>query len=752
MTAVFSPCQALLFFLLITSASFAQLPLDGNGWTVLTPSSDSRIIYVSNSAGKDSNTGVSPSQPKKTIQAGMSLIRNRYPDWVLLMRGDTFQATFLGPTNLNYPGLTNDATAPIAKNGRSATEPIVLGTYGDSCFTRPVINTDTMRAAIVFAGDSGQFNLVITGIHFNCSGRNPNHPDYKPSVASRGIGGLSCAVLCGNILLEDCVFEYFGGGISVDGDYAKRNGGAMYNFKIRRSIIANQYGKSGGFHSSGMYISGIDGLLIEENIFDHNGWHDTIPGAYATIFNHNMYLNENTDTATGIPGSKHVVVRGNIIARASSHGCQMRPGGILDNNLFLQNPIASFCRRDSCHIKNNVVLDSRDINGSPRGWGLNMQPNVHGIMENNIVAHKSTNPGYAYAISNSVPKLHNYTICRQVNNADMVMRNNISYNWNGTSLEMVKYFPSSPPGGECVSEWDSVIVQDNIFQDTVYNRYVVNITRDTLASNYIFSGNTYYSNRSATSWFRNDSPFQEFDLSGWQAESAESNALARRVQFVDPERTIASYQTSLGGAPMLDDFLTEAKKQSRCNWRTEYTADAVNNYIRKGFCKTSDLPIANFSTIFSQTSPYIATIDSSSNYTTQLWSFGDGTTSTQAAPTHQYISNGPFNVTLIANNDCGSDTFSTTVAFTVGIKENTANAVSVYPNPSKDFIFIKTAYSAAEDVFVEIVDVLGQTVYSEKIMLNNSAYKISINNIAKGTYFIKIVGERFITAKSIIKD
>jgi hypothetical protein len=33
----------------------------------------------------------------------------------------------------------------------------------------------------------------------------------------------------------------------------------------------------------------------------------------------------------------------------------------------------------------------------------------------------------------------------------------------------------------------------------------------------------------------------------------------------------------------VDAFAIEARKQSRLNWRTQYTAEAVNGYIRAGF-------------------------------------------------------------------------------------------------------------------------------------------------------------------------
>ena len=44
----------LMCFTFIHINSNAQLPKDENGWTIFTPSADTRIMYVSNSEGDDS--------------------------------------------------------------------------------------------------------------------------------------------------------------------------------------------------------------------------------------------------------------------------------------------------------------------------------------------------------------------------------------------------------------------------------------------------------------------------------------------------------------------------------------------------------------------------------------------------------------------------------------------------------------------------------------------------------------------------
>ena len=68
----------------------AGFSLDANGLPIIAPQSNSRVIYVSSSTGSDSNTGLSPNSPLKTIAAGEALLRNGYPDQLLLKAGDTF--------------------------------------------------------------------------------------------------------------------------------------------------------------------------------------------------------------------------------------------------------------------------------------------------------------------------------------------------------------------------------------------------------------------------------------------------------------------------------------------------------------------------------------------------------------------------------------------------------------------------------------------------------------------------------------
>lgn len=75
--------------------------------------------------------------------------------------------------------------------------------------------------------------------------------------------------------------------------------------------------------------------------------------------------------------------------------------------------------------------------------------------------------------------------------------------------------------------------------------------------------------------------------------------------------------------------------------------------------------------------------------TAWLWSFGDGNTSSQQNPVHQYASNGTYTVCLIANNSCGADTIclpintncsAPTASFTVSTNNYDATFTDTSPS------------------------------------------------------------------------
>ena len=99
------------------------------------------------------------------------------------------------------------------------------------------------------------------------------------------------------------------------------------------------------------------------------------------------------------------------------------------------------------------------------------------------------------------------------------------------------------------------------------------------------------------------------------------------------------------------------------------------------------------------------------------------------------ISAGVYTVVITDNNGCSaSSTF--VVANSAGLNEvNSTNTdITVYPNPTNDFLQIDGNGSSIDKV--EVVDVLGQIIYVNKF--NDSHVKINTSAIVEGVYFINI--------------
>ena len=79
-------------------------------------------------------------------------------------------------------------------------------------------------------------------------------------------------------------------------------------------------------------------------------------------------------------------------------------------------------------------------------------------------------------------------------------------------------------------------------------------------------------------------------------------------------------------------------------------------------------------------------------------------------------------------------------------KKIDSNEMVVFPNPAKDFISIKTKNNI-KITSVFIYDINGKMVLSNKL-----SKKINISKLSKGTYFIKIMGEKYIKTQKFIKQ
>ena len=527
----------------LESRAMMSVSLNSAGWTVVGPSSDTRTIHVSSSSGSDSNPGTAD-RPVKSLAKGASLVRDNAPDHMLLKAGDSWTET------LSW-----------GKSGRSSAEPTVIGSYGSGA--RPVIKSGSRTALEMSGGDID--HLVIQGIHVFAHTRDPNAGGFSRSTGSYGIRFVSQT---DGVLIEDCVIDQFTNNVLFQG-----YGGTQNNVKLRRNVISDAYGLEG--KSQGLYAADVNNLLLEENVFDHNGWNGSVSGANATALSHNAYIAGDSDNVT---------VRGNIFADASSHGLQARAGGNIQDNLFIRNPIhLSYGLVAGSQIKaggvsgtvsGNVFTETRSISGSARGWAIELGNIKSATVRDNIITDDGGNGAAAISLGFG----SNVTNAGQgvgINN--LTIENNIVHNWTqGMTLS-----GGLNPGGSGYTSLNNLTVRNNDFQRVHWQyHHIIGHWMDVDRGEESWSGNRYYEDATTNQWFGIGGNHTSVDQ--WRSR-VEPTAQNTQVSYSAPGRDINGYASSVGAGSSLAGFMSEARKQSESNWRTSFTGRAVVNYIRGGF-------------------------------------------------------------------------------------------------------------------------------------------------------------------------
>ena len=93
-----------------------------------------------------------------------------------------------------------------------------------------------------------------------------------------------------------------------------------------------------------------------------------------------------------------------------------------------------------------------------------------------------------------------------------------------------------------------------------------------------------------------------------------------------------------------------------------------------------------------------------------------------------------------------SEVWSFTVAGVLGINDQTIEGLVVYPNPAQDILNVEAASSIST---IEIINILGQVMISEKTTSNN--VQLNISKLSSGTYFARITAEDSTSIVQIIK-
>ena len=551
----------------VSWAASINLPKDANGWTLFTPSADSRLVYISaqgnDSTGEvyapsDTAIGSDPFNPQGTIKpfatyaAAFAHTRDHYPDYILFKRGDVF----------------TDTIGTSIHSGRSATEPFVIGTYGNSGAS-PVINSGSTAVKIM---DVKRNWITFFGLDFYAYKRDPDNPAYDVNVSEydgfftafyHTTDGLDGA------LVEGCKFRFFATGISL----IRQNSTDFKDITFRRCVISHSYNSSA--HSTGAWSSKGEGLTFEENIFYHNGWliknrtgnqYDPSDGQ-AVWFNHNVYMGGLTKSS----------FKNNVFAEGACSGLKLTAHGvnsthdiIITGNLFVGNGEVGFNignnyneyqnRFQNINIHDNVFTDIGVNRLTHRNvsWYAWINGWKDSSFNNNLLIHQT------HSDSNSV------TILLGERLANTTISNNIIY-----GIKNAKAISTTT--NENIT---NLSIDHNTIQLTDHYQYFVSTQYTTGVT---FSTNKYYSDDNSQQF---NYLGAEKNFGGWVAGTGDTSAISQKT-FPDPTRNIETYMSSIGETPSLDNFFHKLDSQGRYNWNMKFTAPVVNDWLKAGFGITS---------------------------------------------------------------------------------------------------------------------------------------------------------------------
>lgn len=162
-------------------------------------------------------------------------------------------------------------------------------------------------------------------------------------------------------------------------------------------------------------------------------------------------------------------------------------------------------------------------------------------------------------------------------------------------------------------------------------------------------------------------------------------------------------------------------------------------------------PIANATpdqTVLGLPNAIVLFSNNSQNADTFFWDFGDGETSTDSDPWHQYSATGSYTVMLIAQRDgCLNDTtyFAIEVG-NAGQLEVNSKGLNVYPNPFETVLKISGDYINSVQVF----DLQGKNLLLFNVP-DNTTISLDLSPLSKGTYLLKVRSKNHFETLRVVK-
>lgn len=147
----------------------------------------------------------------------------------------------------------------------------------------------------------------------------------------------------------------------------------------------------------------------------------------------------------------------------------------------------------------------------------------------------------------------------------------------------------------------------------------------------------------------------------------------------------------------------------------------------------------------------------STNTTSYLWTFADGSTSSSRDPVYTFVNGGTESVILTVTKDActDTDTIQMTIVDNINVdKLEQANQLLINPNPVQDKLIIELDLARQQDEITLVIhNALGQTIYWQQFaQVQQERININLGNESKGVYVVTVLGDNLAVSKKLIKQ
>lgn len=123
------------------------------------------------------------------------------------------------------------------------------------------------------------------------------------------------------------------------------------------------------------------------------------------------------------------------------------------------------------------------------------------------------------------------------------------------------------------------------------------------------------------------------------------------------------------------------------------------------------------------------------------WDFGDGSTSTEEEPIHNYAIAGSYNVCLTISTDSCEDTYCTVVDIAAATEDISLTELTMFPNPARDVVQVQYHSAIAADAFVQLSTITGQAIRTLDVpsaVPGNNQIALPVQDIGSGMYLLTL--------------